>query len=49
MAAYGGERHETSRYAAFLRSAEAAGIRKGIGIGGAVGFMLFTFYAMYGA
>ena len=48
VAAYGGEAHEAARYARFLRVAEAAGIRKGVGIGCAVGFMLVTFYGMYG-
>ena len=48
VAAFGGEAHEGARYGGFLASAEAAGIRKGLGIGGAVGAMLFTFYAMYG-
>ena len=48
VAAYGGEAHESRRYSKFLAAAEAAGIRKGVGIGVAVGFMLITFYGMYG-
>ena len=48
VAAFGGERHEGRRYGVFLAAAEAAGIRKGVGIGGAVGVMLATFYMMYG-
>lgn len=48
VAAFGGERHEAGRYAKFLARAEAAGIKKGVGIGWAVGCMLFTFYSMYG-
>ena len=48
VAAYGGEAHESRRYSKFLAAAEAAGIRKGVGIGVAVGFMLITFYSMYG-
>ena len=48
VAAFGGEAHEVARYSGFLAFAEAAGIRKGVGIGAAVGLMLFTFYAMYG-
>ena len=39
VAAFGGERHEGKRYSVFLAAAEAAGIRKGLGIGSAVGFM----------
>jgi len=48
IAAYSGENHESSRYLVFLRAAEKAGIRKGVGIGTAVGLMLVSFYAMYG-
>lgn len=48
VAAFGGEAHERGRYDTFLRSAEKAGIRKGLGIGTAVGLMLLSFYAMYG-
>lgn len=48
VSAYGGERHEVSRYTVFLRAAEAAGIRKGAFIGACVGFMLLTFYMTYG-
>ena len=48
VAAFGGERHEGRRYGVFLAAAEAAGIRKGVGIGSAVGVMLATFYMMYG-
>lgn len=48
VAAYGGEVAETLRYSAFAQDAQRAGIRKGLGIGTAVGFMLMTFYAMYG-
>jgi ATP-binding cassette subfamily B (MDR/TAP) protein 1 len=47
VAAFGGERAASKRYGQFLAAAEAAGIRKGLGIGSAVGAMLATFYAMY--
>jgi len=46
VSAYGGEAHEGRRFDSFLELAEKAGIRKGLGIGGAVGSMLFTFYAV---
>jgi ABC-type multidrug transport system fused ATPase/permease subunit len=48
VSAFSGEAHEGRRYDTFLALAEKAGIRKGLGIGGAVGAMLFTFYSMYG-
>ncbi len=44
VAAYGGEAHESRRYDKFLDDAEKAGIKKGVGIGSAVGIMLVTFY-----
>lgn len=47
VAAYGGEVAETLRYSAFAQHARNAGIRKGVGIGTAVGFMLSVFYSMY--
>ena len=37
VSAYGGERHEGRRFDFFLAMAEKAGIRKGLGIGSAVG------------
>jgi ATP-binding cassette subfamily B (MDR/TAP) protein 1 len=48
VAAYGGERHEMNRYNKYLVNAQAAGIRKGVGLGCAVGCMLVVFYSMYG-
>jgi ATP-binding cassette subfamily B (MDR/TAP) protein 11 len=47
VAAFGGEAHEVERYDKFLLEAQRGGIRKGYGIGFAVGLMLFSFYAMY--
>jgi len=47
VAAFGGEAHEVERYDKFLLEAQRGGIRKGFGIGFAVGLMLFSFYAMY--
>ena len=48
VSAYGGEAHEAGRYARFLRAAQAAGVRKGLGLGAAVGTMLIVFFAQYG-
>ena len=48
VSAFSGEAHESARYAKQLRFAQAAGIRKGVGIGVAVGGMLIVFYSIYG-
>lgn len=46
VGAYGGEAHEMRRYSRYLADAERFGIRKGMGLGFAVGLMLFVFYSM---
>ena len=48
VAAYSGEPHEGKRFGKYIADAEAAGRAQGRGIGLSVGFMLTTFYAMWG-
>ena len=48
VAAYSGESHEGKRFGKYIADAEAAGRAQGRGIGLSVGFMLTTFYAMWG-
>lgn len=48
VAAYGGERAESRRYATFLRAAEAVGTRKGFAMGATVGAIFATLQGAYG-
>ena len=48
VAAYSGEVHEGKRFGKYIADAESAGRAQGRGIGLSVGFMLTTFYAMWG-